>query len=140
MIRIKRSHIKGPWASGGNYLSPLVDPTLTPVARTGISGTITLVAGDLNAITTNTGTTNILVLALPSATLDGVDNKALKVQMTGASNIAVVPASGESIYLGGSGAANSNLIIPNTSGNYADLYCDGSQWMVVGYSGALTKT
>ena len=67
-IRIKRTHFKGPISSGDNYLSPLVDPTLTPTARTFATGTTTLVASDLNAINTNTGATTGVVLVPVSYT------------------------------------------------------------------------
>ncbi len=138
-IRIKRTHFKGPLSSGNNFVPPLVDPTLTPTSRTFGAGTITLVAADLNAITNNTGATTGIVLVLPSATGAGSDNTSLKLQLTVASQVMVVPASGQSIYLGGSGTANEVLVIPGVVGNYADLYCDGATWMVLGYTGAVIK-
>ncbi len=139
-IRILRSHIKGPWASGGNPLLATVDPTLTPTAKNGVTGTQTLVASDLNGIITNTGNTGVLILALPAAGAVGVDNTALKIQVTVASAVIVVPAAGEKIWLGGSGTASATLSIPGVVGNYVDIYFDGSQSMVVGYAGALTKS
>ena len=133
-----RTFWKGALGSGANPVPPIVAPDTTPTAKTGVSGTTTLAASELDGIITNTGTTNVLAITLPAASSS--DTKALKVQVTVASNVIVVPATGDKIYLGSSGTANATLVIPSTVGNYADLYCDGSNWLVVGYAGALTKS
>jgi hypothetical protein len=135
-----RTHFKGPLSEGGNLIPMTVDPTLTPSAKNGLTGSQTVAVSDLNGIITNTGNTGVLTLLLPSAATAGVENSALKLQITVASNVVVAPASGEKIFLGGSGTANATMTVAGTVGNYADLYSDGTQWMVVGYSGVLTKS
>jgi len=135
-IRILRTFFKGPVATGGNMVPAAVDPTLTPTAHT---ASATLVVADLNNIHTNTGAAASIGVTLPSAAASGADNTSLKIQMTAAQIVQLVPASGESIYLGGSGVADKYLQIAGVIGNYADLYCDGVKWMVTGYSGVLTK-
>lgn len=137
-IRKLRIHFQGPIASGGNLLPMTTDPTVTPSSYAGNGVSNTLAAADVNGVINNTGATTTLSVALPSAASS--DNKSLKVCVSVASTVLVWPATGDSIYLNGSGTANKAVSIPGTVGNYADLYCDGNQWMVVGYSGALVKT
>ena len=59
--------------------------------------------------------------------------------MTVAQIVQVLPQTGEKIYLNGSGVATKYLNIAGVVGNFADLYCDGTDWMVINYAGVLTK-
>jgi hypothetical protein len=132
-----RTFWKGALGSAGNPLLPFVAPDTTPVAKTGVSGTIILAISDMNGIITNTGTTNVLALTLPTAATS--DTKCFSAVVLTAFQVTVVPATGDKIYLKGSGTTNATLILANTIGNYADLYCDGSNWLVVDGQG-LTKS
>ena len=132
--KISRTHFKGPLFNGGNLTVITVDPTLTPTAHT---ASATLTVADFGTIHTNTGVGSRMVLTLPAA--NTVENKAIKFQQTAAVITDIMPATGEVIYLGGDGVASKYLRLAGTISHYADLYCDGSQFMVMGYSGVVTK-
>ena len=113
---------------------PIVAPSATPVAYTGDA---TLVAGDLNKNVTNTGAAGTITLTLPA--VSGLTGYTLHVEVTAAQIVRVDPAGTESIFLGGSGVAGKYLNIAGVIGNCADIYCDGTQWLVVNRDGVLTK-
>lgn len=115
-------------------LYPIVAPNGTPVAYTGDA---TLVAADLNKNVTNTGASGTVVLTLPS--VSGLAGYVLHVEATAAQIIRVDAAGTETIWLGGSGAAGKYLNIAGVIGNMADIYCDGSRWLVVNRCGVVTK-
>ena len=113
---------------------PVVAANATVVAH-GASGTLT--AADVGKIHTNTGAGDTIAPVLPpAATCPG---QSLKVQLTVAEDVNLTPVSGESIFLGGSGVASKYLSIPGVIGNYCNLSCDGSRWLVTDYAGALVK-
>ncbi len=101
------------------------------------SGTGNIAAADLDKIHTNTGAGGAIVLTLP--TVSGNSEKSLKVQLTVAQTVTLTPQAGQSIYLGGSGAVSKYLLIAGAISNYVDLYCDGTRWLVLAYSGVVTK-
>ena len=113
---------------------PIVTPSTTVAAK---AATATLAVSDLDKILTNTGATGTIVLTLPKAT--NCRGYAVKIQVTAAQIVQVDPNGTESLYLGGSGAAGKYLNIAGVIGNYADLYCDGTNWLVTYYAGVLTK-
>ena len=134
--KITKTHFRGPIVMGGvNLVSKTVDPTTTPTAHT---ASATLVVADYNTIHTNTAAGASITLTLPAAAT--VVNKMLKIQLTAAQSVVVTPASGEKIFLGGSGVADSTATIAGVIGNYADIYCDGSVHLIDGYSGVITKS
>lgn len=99
--------------------------------------TATLATTDFNKILTNTGASGTVVLTLPAAA--NVSGDGIKVQITVAQIVQLTPATGEKIYLGGSGVASKYLNIAGVIGNYADIYSDGTDYIVTNYSGVLTK-
>lgn len=113
---------------------PLVAPNATVVAKT---ATGNLTATDFGKNITNTGATDAIILTLPAAST--VAGKAMRVQLTVAKNVSLSPAATEKVFLGGDGVANKDLVIAGVIGNYADIYCDGKDYLVVGYSGVVTK-
>lgn len=102
-------------------------------------GDATLAATDAGKIHTNTGVDALETIALTLPTAATLKGEAIKVYLTAAEIVQLVPQTGESIYLGGSGVASKYLQIAGVIGNYADVYCDGSQYLVTDYSGVLTK-
>jgi len=120
------------FARGNTY--PIVAPSSTPVAYTGDA---TLVAADLNKNVTNTGAAGTITLTLPAVA--GLTGYTLHVGLTAAQIVRIDPAGTEAIFLDGSGAAGKYLNIAGVIGNYCDIYCDGTQWLVVSRSGVLTK-
>jgi len=113
---------------------PLVAPNATVAAK---AATANLAAADFGKNITNTGAGDAIVLTLPAAAT--VSGKAMRVQLTVAKNVSLSPATTEKVFLGGDGVANKDLVIAGVIGNYADIYCDGTDYFVVSYSGVLTK-
>lgn len=114
---------------------PQVNPATGTVVA--VTGDTTLVAADLNKIYTNGGAGGTVVLSLPAVA--GLAGKLLKVQLLAAQIVRVLPVSGEAIALGGSAVVTKYLNIAAVIGNMVDIYCDGTRWMVVNYSGVVTK-
>ena len=113
---------------------PVVAANATVTAKTTDA---TLALANMGTIMTNTGAAGNVVLTLPAAS--AVAGMAIKIQVTAAQVMRALPATGEKIFLGGDGVASKYLNIAGVIGNYADLYSDGVQWLVTGYSGVLTK-
>lgn len=116
------------------YIYPVVAPNATVAAK---AATANLAAADFGKNITNTGAGDAIVLTLPAAAT--VKGKVMRVQLTVAKNVSLSPATTEKIFLGGDGVANKDLVIAGVIGNYADIYCDGTNYLVVGYSGVVTK-
>lgn len=111
-----------------------VDPQAAVKAHT---TTEALAAADFPKNNTNTGAGGAIVLTLPAANLLG--GLTTRIQVTVAQTVTLTPASGEKIFLGGSGVASKYLLIAGVIGNYCDVYCDGVSFSVIGYSGVVTK-
>src|SRR5581483_10371145 len=94
-----------------------------------------LALANFGKIQTNTGASAQIALTLPAAS--AVAGMAIRIQLTAGLAVKVVPASGEKIFLGGSGVASKYLLIAPAIGNFADLYSDGVQYNVTGQNGNL---
>ena len=101
------------------------------------SSTGSIAIADFPKNNTNTGASGTIALTLPSAS--DVKGKFIRIQITVAQIVQLVPASGEKIYLGGDGVADKYLAIAGVIGNYALIYSDGTDFLVMDYSGVLTK-
>ncbi len=113
---------------------PFVDPKATVVAK---AANATLTAAECNGSNvTNTGAGAGITLTLPAAS--AAAGCSFRIQVTVAQTVTVDPLTLK-LYLGGSGVADKTLLIAGVIGNYAVLYSDGVDWMVVSYSGVLTK-
>lgn len=122
--------------STGYYVeTPLVVKANATVEANTADATLTV--ANFGKIQTNTGASGTVVLTLPAAS--SVAGCALKVQVTAAQIVRCTPASGEKIYLGGSGVASKYLNIAAAIGNFVDLVSDGVQYLVTNYSGVVTK-
>lgn len=112
---------------------PFVSPKATVSAH---AANATLTVADFGKQHTNTGASGAITLTLPApADCAGMP---LRVQMTVAQVVNLDPLT-KSIYLGGSGVADKLCIIAGVIGNYLDLYSDGVDFLVTGYSGVVTK-
>jgi hypothetical protein len=113
---------------------PSISPKATVSAQAATATLTTAIAGK---ILTNTGAIGAIVLTLPAAsTLAGC---AFKIQLTVAQTVTLTPATGEKVYVGGSGVASKYALIAGVIGNFADVYCDGIDYLVTNYSGVVTK-
>lgn len=101
------------------------------------ASTASVAVADFPKNNTNTGASGAIVLTLPAVAL--VAGKTMRMQITVAQSVTLTPPSGVRIYLGGSGVASKYLLIAGVIGNYVELYCDGSSYLVSNYSGVVTK-
>ncbi len=112
---------------------PFVSPKATVVAK---AANATLTVADMGKQITNTGAAAGITLTLPAAA--DAAGTGFRVQVTVAQAVTLDPGTGK-IYLGGSGVADKNCVIAGVIGNYADVHSDGVDWLVVAYSGVVTK-
>lgn len=101
------------------------------------TGDTTLTSANFGKIQTNTGATALIALTLPAA--NTVQGSVVRVQITGAQPVKVVPASGEKIYLAGSGVADKYLLIAGALGSFVELASDGNVYHVSRYNGVVSK-
>lgn len=113
---------------------PIVSPAATVSAQ---AATATLVAADLNKNITNTGAAGTIVLTLPSVV--GLSGYVMHVELTVAQIVRLTPVAGQAIALGGSAVVSKYLNIAAVIGNMVDIFCDGTQWLVVARDGVVTK-
>jgi hypothetical protein len=97
----------------------------------------TVLVSELNNIFDNAGDNGTQVLSLPS--VKDSRGATFLINVLAAQIIRALPVSGEIINLNGSVVVTKYLNVAGTIGNYAELYCDGVQWIVTGYSGVVTK-
>lgn len=128
------THFSAPVYVGDYLVAAVVLPSATVSAQ---AATATLTSAVFGKNVTNTGSSGTITLTLPAAAQSR--GLAFRVQLTVAQIVRLDPAGSEKIYLGGSGAAGKYLEIAAVIGNYADIYCDGTDYHVVGYAGVLTK-
>lgn len=113
---------------------PFVSPKATVQAAPATATLTTSIAGKN---VTNTGSTATSVLTLPSAA--SMAGQSVRFQQTAAQINQITPASGEKIYLGGSGVADKYLGQAGVIGDYLEIYSDGVDWLCIAYSGVVTK-
>lgn len=114
--------------------TPQVSPAATVVAH---AASATLTVDDFSKIHTNTGAGGATIYTLPlPADCAGC---ALRVQLTVAQTVQLLPPAGKAVYLGGSGVVTKYALIAGVIGNYLDLYSDGVQYLITHYSGVVTK-
>jgi hypothetical protein len=113
---------------------PLVSPdaAVSPQASNAA-----LLAADYGKNVTNTGAGGTIVLTLLAVALAA--GLSLRIQITNANIVRLLPATGEAVYLGGDGVVTKYLQIAGVIGNFCDLYCDGVKYLVNKYSGVVTK-
>jgi len=113
-------------ATGSGFLVPRPPFVPADAAVSAQASTASLAITDYGKNITNTGASGTVVLTLLAAAL-------------AAGIVRLLPATGEKIYLGGSGVASKYLNVAAVIGNYVDVYCDGEKYLVTGYSGVITK-
>jgi hypothetical protein len=97
----------------------------------------TLTAANFGKIQTNTGAGAGITLTLPAAST--VAGCAVRAAVTVAQIIQFVLASGDKIYLNGSGVADKYVQIAGVIGNRIEVYSDGVDYVVTDYAGIATK-
>ena len=117
-----------------NEIYPVVPVDATVQAE---AATTTLVAADFGLNLTNTGASGAVVYTLPAAS--AVAGKCARINITAAHQVSLSPVAADAIYLGGNGVDNKDVVIAGVIGNYVDLFSDGTNFFVTGYSGVVTK-
>jgi hypothetical protein len=120
--------------NAGNRVYPVVKSGATVTAKT---ADYTVLATDLNKVFSNAGAGGTVVFTLPA--VRNSINAALKFPLLAAQVVRLLPQSGEAVDLNGSAVVTKYLNVAGVIGNYVDVYCDGVKWIVVGYSGVVTK-
>lgn len=115
----------------------VVDSLMTNTTVKANANTASMNSYDFEKNNTNTGASGTIVLTLPAAS--SVKEQKTRIQITAAQIVRLTPQTGEKVYLGGDGVASKYLQIAGTIGNYAEVYCDGTDFFVTAYSGVLTK-
>lgn len=116
-----------------NPLYPQVNVRTATVSAKTSDFTVTA----MNQVYTNAGASGTVVFTLPSVA--GNAGKALKFHALAAQIIRLLPVAGQAVNLHGSAVVTKYLNVAAVIGNYADVYCDGYQWIVTGYAGVVTK-
>lgn len=112
----------------------MVKPTVAANAK---ASTASLTTSDLDTNITNTGAAGTVTLTLPTVATS--KNKSIFYYATVAQITQFDPNGTEAVYLAGSGVAGKYVQVAGVIGNYLNLYCDGTQWLVLGFSGVVTK-
>lgn len=120
----------------------LLNPVFPQVNRRTASVTAktadyTILKTELNNIFSNTGAGGTIVFTLPA--VKDAKGKTLLLNVLAAQIVRALPVTGEIINLNGSVVVTKYLNIAAVIGNYAELYCDGVQWMATNFSGVVTK-
>lgn len=110
--------------------------TATVTAKTA-DYTVTVADLKLPTIFTNTGDDGTQVLTLP--TIASSRGRVIRAAVLAAQIIRIDPSGTEKINLNGSAVAGKYLNIAAVIGNYAELFNDGTQWIVTSYAGVVTK-
>lgn len=120
--------------TGGGKWFPQVRPDAEVSAQ---PATATLTSDDFGKNLTNTGASGTITLTLPPASENPF--KIFRFIHTVSEIVNLSPQSDDAIFLGGDGVDDKDLILAGIIGNYVDVYCDGVNYLVTGYSGVVVK-
>lgn len=131
--------ISGFWAQEKSVIAfyPTIDVRNATYTTKTADYTVTVADLSEPTIFNNTGDTGTLVFTLPAVAK--AKGKVIKVALTAAQIVRLLPQTGEAINLDGSAVVTKYLNVAGVIGNFVECYCDGSQWIVVNYSGVVTK-
>lgn len=116
---------------------PTIDPSTATVSVKTADYTIT--AADLAAPTifNNTGDSGNLVYTLPSVASS--KGRVVRIHALAAQTQQADPQAGEAVNYNGSAVVSKYAQLAGVIGNFMELYCDGSQWIVTKANGVVTK-
>lgn len=116
---------------------PTIDPRTATVVTKTADYTVTLADLAKPTIFNNTGDTGNQVLTLPAVA--GAKGKVVRVHALAAQTIQVKPQSAEAVNYNGSAVVAKYVQLAGTIGNFMELFCDGTQWIVTQANGVVTK-
>lgn len=116
---------------------PTLDPRVATVSTKTADYTVT--QADLNepTIFNNSGDAGTQTLTLPAVAAS--KGKVVRAHALAAQIIRLAPQTGEKINYCGSAVASKYVQLAGVIGNYIELFCDGSQWVVTQANGVVTK-
>lgn len=116
---------------------PTISPRTATVATKTADYTVTQADLDAPTVFNNTGDTGTQTLTLP-AVADS-KGKVIAVSVTAAQIVRLDPQTGEAVNYFGSAVVSKYVQVAGVIGNYIELFCDGSQWIVTKGNGVITK-
>ncbi len=116
---------------------PTIDPRTATVTTKTADYTVTQDDLDKPTIFNNSGDTGAQVLTLPAVVSS--KGKILRAHALAAQTIALLPQTGEAVNYNGSAVVTKYLLLAGVIGNYVEVFCDGTQWVVTQANGVVTK-
>lgn len=130
---------------GGDYTSikstapqyPTIDRRTATVVTKTADYTITQDDLDTPTIFNNTGDSGNLVYTLPAVAAS--KGKVVRIHALAAQTQQADPQAGEAVNYNGSAVVSKYAQLAGVIGNWMELFCDGTQWIVTDNSGVVTK-
>lgn len=129
---------------GGSYLLetsttlyPTINARTATVTTKTADYTITVADVSTPTIFNNSGDSGTMVLTLPS--VSAAKGKVVRVHLLAAQIVRLLPVSGQAVNYNGSAVVTKYLNIAGVIGNYVEVFCDGTQWVVTQANGVVTK-
>lgn len=116
---------------------PTIDARTATVTTKTADYTVTLADLSLPTIFNNSGDDGTQVLTLPSVA--SAKGKVIRAHALAAQIIRLLPHTGEAINYNGSAVVTKYINLAGVIGNYIELFCDGTQWIVTQSNGVVTK-
>lgn len=116
---------------------PTIDPRTATVATKTADYTVTVADLSTPTIFNNAGDDGTQTLTLPSVALSR--GKVIRAHALAAQIIRIDPAGTEAVNYNGSAVAGKYVQLAGVIGNYIELFCDGTQWIVTQANGVVTK-
>lgn len=116
---------------------PTIDVRTATVAIKTADYTITQADLEAPTIFNNTGDAGAQTLTLPAVAAS--KGKVVRAHALAAQVIDLDPQAGEAVNYNGSAVVSKYVRLAGVIGNYIELYCDGTQWIVTQANGVVTK-
>lgn len=131
--------IDGEYALEASTLPPYPTIDARTATVTVKTADYTITVADLNTPTifNNTGDAGNLVYTLPSVASS--KGKVVRIHALAAQTQQADPQAGEAVNYNGSAVVSKYAQLAGVIGNYMELFCDGTQWIVTQANGVVTK-
>jgi hypothetical protein len=116
---------------------PTLDARTATVATKTADYTVTIADLEAPTIFDNAGDAGTQVLTLPAVAL--AKGKVIRAHALAAQIIRLDPQAGEAVNYNGSAVVSKYVNLAGVIGNYIELFCDGTQWVVTQSNGVVTK-
>lgn len=116
---------------------PTIDARTATVTTKTADYTVTVADLDTPTIFNNTGDADTLVFTLPAVA--DAKGKVLRAHALAAQIMRFDPQAGEAVNYNGSAVVSKYAQLAGVIGNYIELFCDGTQWVVTQANGVVTK-